>query len=294
MLRIISGEDIHVLPKPDRQLQLQHHKSTIETVKPSTTSQEEIGITTRSSSSVSDDAMSLSSSVNVVENDNSEVNDIDDDNDVIMEMNNTAVSSVSDTNHLTRTQQHQHSINDINISTPSSTVQREQYPPESSVLSTLLSTVGGGGESIPLNNSSNSATAFSSKGRQSSQNSSRDWGWFEDMHHFDHGAVSSSVRGLKAAVTSQHNRSSSVNCINNKNGKIDETMTRTNNNVNQPVDVSDRNRSSIDTISSTGRTSLLRTGDEMLIDDMEEYLEPILLDPRSRDIENGKSLYSIY
>jgi len=297
MLRIISGEDIHVLPKPDRQLQ---------TVKQSTTSQEEIGITTSSSSSVSDDAMSLSSSAvvtskagsasaNVVENDNNEVNDIDDDNDVIMEMNNTAVSSVSDTNHLTRTQQHQHqhSINDINISTPSSTAQREQYPPHSSVLTALLSTVGGGRESIPRNNSRNSATAFSSKGRQSSQNSSRDWGWFEDMHHFDHGAVSSSVRGLKVAVTSQHNRSSSVNCINNKNGKIDETMTRTNNNDNQPVDGSDRSRSSIDTITSAGRTSLLRTGDEMLIDDMEEYLEPILLDPRSRDIENEAAVQAV-
>jgi len=32
----------------------------------------------------------------------------------------------------------------------------------------------------------------------------------------------------------------------------------------------------------------LPTGDEMLIDEMQEYLEPILIHPRSRDMENGE------
>jgi len=311
MLRIISGEDIHVLPKDSSDRQLQHH--TIETAKPSITSPEQIGI------SACDDPMSLSptvvvtsktrsASANVVENDSGDVTNNDDGNDVIMEMDNTTVSSVSDTN-LTRTQQHQHSNNDINILTASSTTQRQQYPPQTSVLSALLSTVDGVGGSIPRNNSRNSTTTFSSYGRQSSQNSSRDWGWFEDMHHFDNGAVGSSVGGLNVAVASQQNRnvnnknannskvgfsssvSSSVSSINNNNGRIDEMMTRTNNNNNRHVDGG--GSSTIDTIASTGRTSLLRTGDEMLIDDMEEYLEPILLNPRSRDIESEAAVQAV-
>jgi hypothetical protein len=331
MQRVVSGEDIHGLPTKysSSDLQQQLQDQTLETSATiTTTSPEPFGTSTNNNvtSSISDDAMSLepfvfvvgsadgsaasAEAANVVENDSGDVNDntCSSDNNVMMDVANTNTSSSSTTEYSTERDQQQ---------------QQQQLHSRLSVLSPLLPIGAGHSSHIPRTDSRNYATTFSSQGRQGSQNSSRDWGWFEDMHHSDHGNVVSDGTGTGIAVVQQQQQqqqrniensnsinstvisgrtSSSDSNINNNGRKKYERMTKTarNNNKNDINENNKNNNNSsnnnirpsiIDT--ATTRASLLPTGNEMIIDDMQEYLEPILVHPRSRDMENEAAVQAV-
>ena len=179
-------------------------------------------------------------------------------------------------------------------------------------------------------NSRNSGTTTSfGSGLQRSQNSSRDWGWFEDVHHSDqsvNGTSASTTRtgrnsrnegttsssGTNRTSLPQHQLSNtragnlvhSDGIGNNGNrgagaegsnirmggngddgnhaarGGGDGARNNRNSNANQL-----RVRGRGDTNRNT--VSLLPTGDEMLVDESQEYLEPIPM-PKPVDMENGK------
>lgn len=220
-------------------------------------------------------------------------------------------------------------VGDKNKFTP--TVQRQQQTPLS-IISGMLPNVG-------LLPSSRNDSKNSSVGSflQRSHNSSRDWGWFEDVHHPDQsvtgissnrtgnknnnsdrtlmaGSVASSGGTRKSqpqhrqtntkASTTVHGSGviSSVNgnrgtCINGPNVRvtsnvedkyyqcvIDKEGDRTNG--------SKSNNKSNKSVRGRGGTksnafSLLPTGDEMLIDETQEYLEPFLIHQTPRDMENA-------
>ena len=211
-----------------------------------------------------------------------------------------------------------------------SAVQQQQTT--MSIISGLLPPVGL--RPITRNDSRNSGTTNSfGSGLQRSQNSSRDWGWFEDVHHSDQSVTGSTISGgtrsggnsngermtvegsvansVASRISSpQHQLSnqragniinnSDINASNNDNGgtntssvdggehnyNVEEVGGTANNetiNRNNRPSVRDRGDTNINT------KSLLPTGDEMLIDDMQEYLEPIVINSRPRDMENGKS-----
>ncbi|MGK3749420.1 MAG: hypothetical protein ACI8RD_001715 [Bacillariaceae sp.] len=339
MQRVVSGEDIHGLPtkysSSDLQQLLQHQPLETSATITQTTSLEPFGTNTNTNtnnvtSSISDDAMSLepfvivvgaeeaeAEAANVVENYSGDVNDntCSSDNDVMMDVANNNTSSSSTTESSAERDQQQ----------------QQQLHPRFSVLSPLLPTGAGHSSNIPRIDSRNSATTFSSQGRQGSQNSSRDWGWFEDMHHSDQGGMnvvsSGGTTGAGAVVQQQQQQQqqqrniknnnninsmvisgttsssdSNINNSNNNNGrKKYERMTRTarnnnNNDMNENNNNNNNNknnRPSIIDTATTIRASLLPTGNEMIVDDMQEYLEPILIHPRSRDMENEAAVQAV-
>ena len=346
MQRVVSGEDIHGLPtkysSSDLQelLLLQHQ--TLETSSSATittTSPEPFDTSTSTNnnnvtSSISDDAMSLepfvfvvgsaddgsaalAEAANVVENDSGDANDDtcnSSDNDVRMDVaNNTNTSSSSTTEYSTERYQQQQQQQPQQQ-------QQQQLHPRLSVLSPLLPIIGAGHSShIPRTDSRNSATTFSSQGRQGSQNSSRDWGWFEDMQHSDHGHghVVSDGTGAGTAVVQQQQQQQqqqrnykNINNINNtvisgttsssdSNIKYERMIRTARNNNNNDINENNNNNNNNNNIrpsiidTATTRASLLPTGNEMIIDDMQEYLEPILVHPRSRDMENEAAVQAV-
>ena len=227
------------------------------------------------------------------------------------------------------------------------TQQHQQTP--LSIISGMLPNVGADLLPISRNDSKNSGTTTSvGSGLQRSQNSSRDWGWFEDVHHPDQNVSSSTISNgvvigstrsggnssdnkrttLGGSVTSsavnrtslpQHQQTNTTvgnvglgsgisysnngnrrTCIDGGNSRVvsrndeknqygaidreDDSATDSKNFKDNRLRVRDRGAVNINT------ASLLPTGDEMLIDETQEYLEPIHIHPRPRDMENGKRI----
>jgi len=305
MQRIVSGEDIRT--EQQKNLfgsQSQHHQAAAISVL------EQQG----SNTTAMDDAMSLSLSANdtndkpasaiVVENDGGDVNDNDTTDSNMMMDDETKYNNSSSSN---------------NNTVPDSSFARIKQ--QNTDLVDIVEGVVIGPTGIPRTDSrstSNSATTFSSNGRQSSQNSSRDWGWFEDTHHSDHlqsgTVVDLSMGGVvdEATASQQQQKQQQQNLHRNaiKNtkkvdtsavkisdtggggggnsdskGKIDETATKGASNSN-----SDRTQNKK---SSENNNMNNRSGDEMLVDDMEEYLDPILVSPRVRDIKNEAAVQAV-
>lgn len=223
------------------------------------------------------------------------------------------------------------STNDRREFIAATTQQHQQTP--SSIISGLLPAVG----LIPISrndsrNSRISGTSFGS-GLQRSQNSSRDWGWFEDVHHSDQsvtGSISASARtgrnnknegatsvassGTNITSLPQHqlsnprtgslvhsggignkgNREASTEGQNSRmsshgdNDNHHTTIKEGGGNVRNNKDTKNnqlRARGRGDTNRTTA--SLLPTGDEMIVDETQEYLEPIPI-PKPVDMENGE------
>ena len=206
---------------------------------------------------------------------------------------------------------------------PPMQLQQQQTP--LSIISGLLPAVG----LLPIsrNDSRNSGVASFGSGLQRSHNSSRDWGWFEDVHHSDQSvngsftATSRTVRSKNDGATSSvassaANRTSlpQHHLANTRTGNLVHAVGISNNGNegagtegpsskmdssgdygNQGGDSSSDNRNSISNrlrVRGRGDTSntasLLPTGNEMLVDETQEYLEPIIINEKPRDIENGK------
>mmetsp|Transcript_11900 Transcript_11900/g.28197 ORF Transcript_11900/g.28197 Transcript_11900/m.28197 type:complete len:682 (-) Transcript_11900:1275-3320(-) len=227
-----------------------------------------------------------------------------------------------------------------------SVTQQRQLQTPLSLIGGLLPNAGVGLLPISRNDSKNFGTNTSvGSGLQRSQNSSRDWGWFEDVHHSDQGVTSVTVSNggvigstrtggknggkkrttLGGSVTSsagnrtslpQHQQmnakvgnaalSSGVSFNNDGNGRtcidgLDSRAVGRNDEENHYGAIDREGDSRKDTKSNKGNrlrlpdrgeinintASLLPTGDEMLIDETQEYLEPIHIHPRPRDMENA-------
>lgn len=225
--------------------------------------------------------------------------------------------------------------NDTQQRTANATDDQQQQHTPMSIISGLLPTVG-----LPRNDSRNSGTTTSfGSGLQRSQNSSRDWGWFEDVHHSDQSITGSTNSNAGTAIgnnrTGGNNKSERTTMggsvassganrtslpqhqlTNTRTGDIVHGIgTGTINNGNERTSIGGQNSSGNHHIegggdsannnknnwnnrlrprdrgdNNTKAASLLPTGDEMLIDEMQEYLEPFLIHPRPRDMENGKSV----
>ncbi len=202
--------------------------------------------------------------------------------------------------------------------------QQQQQQTPLSIISGLLPAVG----LLPSsrNDSRNSGISFGS-GLQRSHGSSRDWGWFEDVHHSDqsvNGSFTTSSRRNKndgassSNATSGSNRTSlpqhhlasmrtsnlanaggiGVNATGGGTAEGADVRMAINDDYGIHHDTGDnsgdsRNNSNNRLPRDRGKTnktaSLLPTGNEMLVDDSQEYLEPILINQKPRDIENGKN-----
>jgi len=212
------------------------------------------------------------------------------------------------------------------IAPPTQQQQQQQTP--LSIISGLLPAVG----LIPIsrNDSRNSGISFGS-GLQRSHNSSRDWGWFEDVHHSDQSVngsftnsarrnkndgASSSIAPLGSNRTSlpQHHLASTrtSNLANaggigvNETGGVSsaggDSRMSSNDDYGIHRDTGDssgdsRNNSNNRLPRDRGKTSntasLLPTGNEILVDDSQEYLEPILINQKPRDIENEAAVQAV-
>jgi hypothetical protein len=219
--------------------------------------------------------------------------------------------------------------NDIGAQQPP----QQQQQPSLSFISGLLPNMG-----FARNDSRNSGTTNSfASGLQRSQNSSRDWGWFEDVHHSDLNVIGSTISGgvigsTRTAASHKSDRTSiggsvassganrtslpqhqltsgrtgtivhagGVGTSGNETGGSnigvrDSRMAGDSDNGNQGGAYSKKTKNNRHRASGRGDTntktaSLLPTGDEMLIDEMQEYLEPILILKQPRDMENGKNV----
>jgi len=371
MQRIVSGEGIHSLPKHCRSSDQGHKEATADFARYNSEKNE--AMMSYSSSAIFDDAS------NFVENDGECYNDDEDDVGMTMDVDDTYATLISESSIAGRQlepQQQQEegkhtsqryssgssslsipsngggsNISDKRESIASAMAQRQQQQQQTplSVMSGLLPTV----DLLPIsrNDSTNSGTNTSfGSGLQRSQNSSRDWGWFEDVHHSDQiitgatisgGVVVSDIRkggkkvnerttiggsvassganrtslpqhqltstragnvvhsgGISASNnngnggTSFDGRNSSINSNNDNNNNRDtfEGRDSANNNKNNRTNrlrVRGRGETNINT------ASLLPTGDEMLIDEMQEYLEPIFIHGRPRDMENEAAVQAV-
>jgi len=228
--------------------------------------------------------------------------------------------------------------NDTQQRTANATDDQQQQHTPMSIISGLLPTVG-----LPRNDSRNSGTTTSfGSGLQRSQNSSRDWGWFEDVHHSDQSITGSTNSNAGTAIgnnrTGGNNKSERTTMggsvassganrtslpqhqlTNTRTGDIVHGIgTGTINNGNERTSIGGQNSSGNHHIegggdiannnknnwnnrlrprdrgdNNTKAASLLPTGDEMLIDEMQEYLEPFLIHPRPRDMENEAAVQAV-
>jgi hypothetical protein len=194
-----------------------------------------------------DDNVTVNDAIGLNNNNDNDNNNYDNNNnnDTAMDVDvnpdgdsSTAGSSLSDVSAAKEPSfitQHQHlSTTLIPPQTMRMVVEEESRPPipSSTAAITRISGGVGGLASIPQprlarNDSRNSNDSYSSYGRQSSQNSSRDWGWFEDVHttSLDHpansggdGATASSGNLKRSKDHSNINHSQEEN-NNQKKGK---------------------------------------------------------------------------
>jgi hypothetical protein len=356
MQRVVSGEGIHGLSKYYRSSDQVDKEAPSDYLARNSENNE--AMMSHSPSTAFDDA------ANFVENDGEGYFEDEDDGVVTMDMDDTfatftsepsiAVSQLApqqqqeEIRHIS--QQHNSrspsrsissnsggsNSNDKQQRTATTTEEQQQQHSPLSIISGLLPAVG-----FPLNDSRNSgATTSFGSGLQRSQNSSRDWGWFEDVHHSDQSATGSTISsggaigGTRTGGNNKSERttiggsvaSSGANRTSLPQHQLTNTRTGdivhgigigTSNNGNGSTITGGKNSSGNhhDTIEGGGDSannnknnwnnrlrprgrgdnntkiaSLLPTGDEMLIDEMQEYLEPILIHRRPRDMENGKSV----
>lgn len=330
MQRIVSGEDIHDLPEYNLDLDQDRKKRT------------EIAASENIIEN-STTTMSQAPLVNFVENDGEDEHKNNDDDCMMMDVEEDAgsisESSVGGSKEANvASQQSSLSVSnaesDDNIHQANRAqeidVVASQQPLQSplSIISGLLPNV----TLKPLSrlDSRNSGTMSSlGSGLPRSQNSSRDWGWFEDVHHSDQ-SVPGRTGGDTRKPGSHANKTSKTSVASPERRK-QQSQTSTGvdlrvqvGEINSGNKTSDRSKSgsaNSDTVGgnegksdrfSTNRggtqndsrttdrgfrsgsakrsnaASLLPRGDEMLIDDMQEYLEPLILHNRTRDMENGR------
>jgi len=199
-----------------------------------------------------------------------------------------------------------------------------------SIISGLLPAVG----LLPIsrNDSRNSGVFSYGSGLQRSHNSSRDWGWFEDVHHSDqsvNGSFTASSRTVRSkndgatssVASSGANRTSlpQHHLANTRTGNLvhaggignngnegagtegpNSRMDSSSDYGNQGGDsASDNRNSTSNRLRVRGRgdasntASLLPTGNEMLVDETQEYLEPIVINEKPRDIENEAAVQAV-
>mmetsp|Transcript_11546 Transcript_11546/g.26787 ORF Transcript_11546/g.26787 Transcript_11546/m.26787 type:complete len:680 (+) Transcript_11546:277-2316(+) len=357
MQRIVSGDDIHGLPKNRPSSDLDLEEATTSLARNSIE-----GISTMMSHSPS---VRFDEAGNFVENDLDGSMDACTPESTTMDVDNatgftTGVSESinADLRLAQQTEQDNSNLPQGQNPTPQSLIPinqnesnrsgltGEQHPQTPlSIISGLLPNVG----LLPIsrNDSRNSGTTTSfGSGLQRSQNSSRDWGWFEDVHHSDQSVTSTSVSGGGiggtrsgghtnnsgrtttggSATSAGTNKTSlpqhqltgtrdeivahggGLGTVNNGNGGGSgrgANSRLTNNDANEnnhyPTDGGETaNNDNNNRLRERGRektkkkaASLLPTGDEMLIDEMQEYLEPILVHPRPRDMENEAAVQAV-
>lgn len=319
MQRIVSGEGIHGLSKL-RHSSDQDQKEATADLAPNEI--DNMGVTISNSPSVEFD-----DTANFIENDG-------DEGDARV----TTDMDVSGPQREPQQAPQRHNSGSLSPGGDASATATTQQTPLS-IISGLFPTV----TLLPIsrNDSRNSGTTTSfGSGLQRSQNSSRDWGWFEDVHHSDQSVTGSTVGARmggnnrnegtnlgSSAVSSRANNTSlpqhqlatirtgnivHANAGYNLHGGAsnegqNSRITSNNDNGNRYAMIegggdstsnATSNRNNMVRVRGRGDTnvnaaSLLPTGDEMLIDDMQEYLEPILVNPRP-SMENGKNVTPLF
>ena len=352
MQRVVSGEDIC-----DRS---EYGPSSDHFQNDATMTLESDNINININSSIMPDSpcVAFHDATNLVENDEecgsvNATNENDNDTDAMTNLDGIDAASNLDSSQSTADPQRSSSVpsssvpingsGDASDSTTASTSTSPNYQHQHtslSIISGLLPAVGL--RPMTRNDSRYSGTTSSlASGMQRSQNSSRDWGWFEDVHHSDIASVATGGEISRAASRSHTNKASGIGSSSGASQQQTLTGTRNTNNLSlhssggnstknnsgegtmggtNSLTVTDSSNSSgsgnsnsnktvieggtiglsdssfnrgeqRDSISQQNPVSLLPRGEEMFIDDMEEYLEPFLIHERPRDMENGECLF---